>query len=210
MKRKLSLWGLFLSLCFFSHLASSSALSVLQLNLEQLTALADRIFVGKCSSVVDSYDREGRPIQIVTYDVEEVLKGSPARRITFRQLRPNMEEVMRSDGSTATVQRVMHDLPSYQPGEEAVVFLSDEGPLGLTAPIGLQQGKFTIRQKSSETKTVVNGIGNRGLFLGWRRSPRFKSMEMTNAEKMMLSQPAGEMPFSSFTSLVKKLQQNQQ
>jgi hypothetical protein len=185
--------------------ASAFGLTVLQLNLEQLTALAEKVFVGKCLSVESRTDSSGRPVQYVTFEVIEMLKGEPAAKVTFKQLGLSSPQEKDLSEEGITVQGVFREMPRYEAGEEALIFLSAESRLGFTAPVGLYQGKFRIDTDPSGTKSVVNGIGNRGLFIGWRKSPKFKSMTLTGSEKNLLNAGEGELPYPEFISLVKKL-----
>lgn len=187
--------------------ATVLALTVLQLNLEQLTALSEKVFVGRCESVVQERDSAGRPVQVVTYKVADTLKGSPEDRVTFRQLgfvddSGDVQEI----GDT-TVMGVVREVPHYKVGEDAVVFLSSEGRLGYTAPVGLFQGKFEVITKDSGRKTVVNGLRNQGLTVGWNKSPRLKSMSLSSGEKSLLNASGGEISYDDFVSLVKKIAQ---
>ncbi len=169
--------------------ASALALGVLQLNLEQLTALSEQVFVGRCVSVQQQKDNSGRPIQVVTFEVEEMLKGNSAKTITFRQIGYVSSEKL----GDAEASGIFREMPQYEIGEEAVIFLSAPSRLGLTAPVGLFQGKFDVTTDSFGVKQVVNGIGNRGLFMGWK-----------GAEKN-LSTSQGNISYQDFISLVKKL-----
>lgn len=178
----------FFPLVFLSH--SLFGLTVLQLNLEQITALAEKVFVGRCVSVKEGKDPSGRLVQWVTFEVDEMLKGEEADRITFKQLA--------SDGPQ------MAELPGYREGEAAIIFLSEESRLGFTAPIGLAQGKFEVKE-GTQGKTVVNGLGNRGLFIHWKKSPRYKSMVLSSSEKKLVSSKAGAVPYDDFVSVVRKL-----
>ena len=185
-------------LLLFAFLAVSSpafSLTVLQLNLEQLTALSQKVFVGRCASVVQERDSAGRPVQVITYDVEEMIKGEPTARVTFRQLGLTGDSSDHQEMGDLTVVGVFRELPRYEVGEESVVFLSEEGRLGLAAPVGFMQGKFDVKVTDGK-KTVVNGAGNRGLFIGWKK--RLK-------EKNLVKQNGGELPLDNFVSLVKKL-----
>jgi hypothetical protein len=96
-------------------------------------------------------------------------------------------------------------MPQYQIGEESVIFLSAESRLGFTSPVGLQQGQFRVETDASEKKQVINGMGNHGLFIGWKQSPKFKSMTMTSTEKGLLKTNGGQLPYPEFLSLIKKL-----
>ena len=59
---------------------AASAFLVAQLNIAQLSSLADRIFVGRCIEVKRGEDRNGRPVQYVTFKVAETFKGETPRR----------------------------------------------------------------------------------------------------------------------------------
>lgn len=181
------------------------SLSVLQLNLAQLTDLSDKVFAGKCVSVVQERDGAGRPVQAVTYKVKEMLKGAAADQVTFRQLGFTDEEGDRQEIGDVTVMGVLRELPHYEVGEEDVVFLSGEGRLGLTAPVGLMQGKFDVIAKASGQKAVVNGTRNQGLFLGWSKSPKLKTMKLSTGEKSVVGTSGGELSYDDFISLVKKI-----
>lgn len=188
--------------------ASVNALTVLQLNLEQLTALSEKVFSGQCVSVVSEKDASGRPVETVTFRVDKMLKGEPSDTVTFRQLSAGAEGV---SAKNTAVQGVFRELPRYQKGEEEVIFLSEEGEWGLTAPIGLSQGKFKVTTSSDGQKFVANGLANRGLFMGWKKSPAFQKAAV-NAGALKLvshSRSGAPLPFEDFTSLVSKLAQGQ-
>jgi len=182
----------------------ASALTVLQLNLQQLIGLADRVFVGKCLSVKFDTDGGGRPVQYVTYQVEDLIKGPASDRVTFKQLGASDDQMQRQEGDL-TVVSVFRELPRYQAGEESIIFLSEEGSLGLTAPIGLQQGKFAVATDASGQKTVANGMGNHGLFMGLSQSPKVKAMALSNSDKKLMKQNGGDLVYDDFVSLVKRL-----
>ncbi len=176
------------------------SLTVLQLNLEQMTALSEKVFAGKCVGVQERKDKAGRPVQYVTFKVLEMLKGEPVSQVTFKQLGYKAPPL---DRDTA-VQGFFREMPTYSEGEEAVLFLSAEGKLGFTAPIGIYQGKFDVVNQQGQ-KMVVNGAGNAGLFMGIKKSPRFKSLSLTSSEKNLLNTSAQEIPYENFISMVKKI-----
>ncbi len=182
-----------------------SALTVLQLNLEQLYGLSEKVFLGRCLSVRPETDAAGRRIDEVTFEVEEMLKGKLTSRVTFRQLSSASEVVQEGPVTIVGMNDLIANLPVYQVGEEVVVFLSAEGEIGLTAPVGLYQGKFSIVQAASGIKTVRNGLNNRGLFVSWRKSPRLKSLQLSPTEKGVLRQNGGEIRLEDFLSIVHKL-----
>lgn len=176
---------------------------VMQMNLEQLTALAQKVFVGRVIAIKSITDSEGRSIQEVTYQVIEMLKGDPEREITFRQLANSQQKIKQSGG--LTLHSMDLDLPEYKVGEESVVFLSEEGPIGLTAPIGIKQGKFNIKKSITGDSFVMNGNDNRGLFLESPSQPTLKTMKLSKDEQSLLNKKEGQIPFRDFTSVVKKI-----
>lgn len=180
-----------LALAAFLMALPAWGLTVLQLNLEQLAALSEKVFVGRCLSVGAARDRSGRQVQTVTFQIEEMLKGEPAEKVTFRQL-------------AASPDGIFPELPQYEVGEEAVVFLSEAGGLGLTAPVGLGQGRFRI-ETTENGRGVINGTGNRALFRGWKKSPRYKSIGLTSSEKKLIRSSSGPLPYEDFLSVVRKL-----
>jgi hypothetical protein len=199
MKRKI-----LLGLVLLVTASPAAALTVLQLNLEQLTALSEKVFVGRCVAVEADGEFKGQRVQKVTFEVIDTLKGEPSKSVTFRQLGTvdGGEDFGMKDG--VRIHGLERDLPTYQVGEEAIVFLSGAGGSGLTAPVGLAQGKFAVSDKAG-IKTVANGAGNRGLFIGADKSPRLKSMSLTPADRKMMAVNGGDLPYSDFVSLVKKL-----
>lgn len=175
---------------------------VLRLNLEQLTQFASRIVVGRCLEVVEEKDAEGRSVDRITLEVRQTLKGTPEKRLIFRQIKM----LASTQGTEVTKTTVLSDLPTYQVGEEMVLFLS-EGESGLSAPVGLLQGKFLIEKNQSGKKMVLNGTDNRGLFLGLAEEGKLKSLKLSTGEQKLMttSTEAAPLPYADFVTLVKKL-----
>ncbi len=175
---------IFLALCCFAAFSPAArAMLVLQLNLEQLTDLSERVFVGKCTDVKSMKDENGRPVIQVTYEVSETLKGPAVSaqnsKLTFRQI------ALQEEGTIAGREGVVsgQSLPEYKVGEESIVFLSADGPSGLTAPVGFGQGKFEITASNSG-KIVRNATDNRGLFVRMDNNPKvlkLKNQSVFNA-----------------------------
>src|SRR5215472_16456924 len=63
--------------------------AVLRFNLEEMTATADRIFVGRCMAIEETEEMiaQGKmPVTLYTFEVERAVKGKLPKQITFRQL----------------------------------------------------------------------------------------------------------------------------
>ncbi|MBI1910297.1 MAG: hypothetical protein HYS22_09030 [Deltaproteobacteria bacterium] len=185
---------------FIGVVSSALALTVLSQNLEQLSKDADQIIAGQVIEAKEGFDPEGRPIVTVTLQVEEAYKGEVGRRFSFKQLRaPKPEEGMGESLLSGS-------LPEYKKGEELVLFLSRPGSLGLTAPIGIMQGKFNVVTDDSGKKQVANLFNNKGLFSGMKNSHSLKSFSGSEKNIVKSSSP-GPVNYDTFISLVKKLAQ---
>ena len=118
------------------------------LNLEQLTEAAETIFVGRCLEV----RREpsaflDHAVARVTFRVDRVLRGDLAETFTLKIL----------DEKTL-------DMPRFAEGEDVVLFLYGESALGLSSPVGLGQGRFTLTEDKHGRKLAINAYGNKNLF----------------------------------------------
>lgn len=177
---------------------NARALMVLKLNLQQLTSLADRVFVGECVAVNAGRDINGRYVNYITYRVQKALKGAPANRVTFKQLMPP------PDSGSGTVPTAFRDMPRYEVGAVEVVFLSGESEIGLSAPIGLHQGLFRVTEEGGK-KLVVGRVGNSWLFQGMKQGPVFKGLKLSTAESSLVDKEGPELGYSPFISLVQKM-----
>lgn len=151
----------FAVLIFSSWAVPGQSTLVLSLNLEQMTELADRIFLAKVASTKDDFDAEGRWCQFTTFSVSEVYKGQVGQQVTIKQV--NAKPLPSLDG-TVVQSTLFQGLPEYQHGEEVLVFLHGDSAIGFTSPVGLQQGAFRVVSDASGSKKLINGVGNRGLF----------------------------------------------
>ena len=82
---------------------------------------------------------------IVTLEAGTYLKGGPADTVTFRV----------PGGQIGRYKNVMVGAPEFRPGDEAVLFLSAEGP-SMAHVFGLNQGVFRVRtDPQTGRRTVV-------------------------------------------------------
>ena len=72
------------------------------------------------------------------------LKGGPAGTVTFRV----------PGGQIGRYRNVMVGAPQFQPGEEAVLFLSASGP-AIAHIFGLSQGLYRVKTDSTGRRLVV-------------------------------------------------------
>jgi hypothetical protein len=149
----------------------AQATTTLQMNLDQLSARAARIFRGTVlSAKTGTVEVGGGQLPTVTYRVrvDEAFKG------TFDELKAgtNVVEirmVAASKGATtasgARRFSVFHDMPQLSAGREYVLFVTGQSGVGLSTTVGLAQGLFGIQHQGKD-ESVVNGVGNVGLFRG--------------------------------------------
>ena len=128
-------------------------------NLEQMTQRADRVFAGRCVDVRTLKDPElGQVVTQVTFAVQRRAKGDLGGTVTIKLL----GELDMDDRGA----RPPAGLPGFRKGEEVVLFLYGDSRHGLTAPVGLGQGKFTIVKDPKGRPIALNGRGNQGLLAG--------------------------------------------
>ena len=164
MQRKL--WHLAFLVVGVLLAGQSEAFMVTPLNIEDLTKRADKVFVGTCQTVSRSVNAHGIPVIDVTFTVGAVIKGEVGTTITFQQIDP---QAPRTPVASATQEKQISEnsrsifaaasiasLPNYTPGEEVLLFLAAPGKLGLTAPIGITQGKLPITTLPSGEKVITN------------------------------------------------------
>ena len=112
------------------------AASVLPLDLDRIVGDATVAFQGTVTDTRSERDAQtGWIVTYVAFRVDDALKGPVGSTYTMKQVGGRL-----ADGTTYRVDGV----PTFTPGESYVVFLTAPSSLGLSSPIGLFQGKFTI------------------------------------------------------------------
>ena len=171
------------------------ASKVRPMTLEEMTERAGRIFSGHCTSVrVVEQPGRGMPVTEVTFRVDRTLKGRPGGTLTIRQ--PGGQSVAGERSA-----RIL-GLPRFRPGEEVILFLYGESASGLTSPVGLGQGKFTVYTDKEGMRWTVDEYGSRNLFRetsgerrgaaadrGPRRVPADALLE--RVQTLLLAEPRG-------------------
>lgn len=113
---------------------------------EEMTDRAAKIFYGRCIGIdyVESDSVPGK-IGVYTFKVEQPIKGEVSAVETVRMIDATGE--MTLDGARTV----------FAEGERAVLFLYGENAQGLTSPVGLGQGRFTVFEDKQGRKLVTNG-----------------------------------------------------
>jgi len=116
------------------------------LSLQQTVAAAGFIFSGK---VLDVWSvREAATGFIVTYTtiaVQDGVRGVTGSRFTFKQY----------GGSYNGLNVFVADMSYFAVGEEVVAFLYPVSALGLTSPVGVAEGKWTMQRDPATGKKFV-------------------------------------------------------
>jgi hypothetical protein len=115
------------------------------MDLAELTARADRIVVAQVVSTSSEWDSSGRNIHTrIEIKVEETWKGSVA--VGQRMI------IVQPGGSVGDIEMRVHGMPSFAPGEKAVLFLAGQG-----APrvVGMSQGKRPLRWDGTVKRWVA-------------------------------------------------------
>lgn len=174
------------------------ATHVKPVNLQDMVASADRIFLGACIKAEETTLPSGLTATEYTFQVRRGLKGvNSGDTVTFRQLHASGRQSLSIPG-----------LPRFRHGQDTLVFLHGDSKLGLTSPVGLSQGVFQVQQ-SNEGLVVVNGMGNSNLDYELPEI-NVRSAGLAGRERQLLSadQP---IPLDTFASLVAKFERlNQQ
>jgi hypothetical protein len=148
--------------------------AVLRFNLEEMTATADRIFVGRCLAVEQDEETIAQgemPVTRYTFQVERAIKGKLPRQLTFRQLgHPAQRALGKGDqvtmhGEAVSRSTFIHGMSEYHTGDRMLLFLIPNYLGGkVTYPVGLYQGAFLVSQMPSGEQLARNSINNLGLF----------------------------------------------
>lgn len=167
-------------------------------NLTDLIRQADVIVHGDVVSVTDGFDNN-IPYTEVKVRVKEMLRGSAAETITFRQFGLIKPRNMPNGLVNYSVTPV--DWAIYKPREEVVLFLHKPARMtGLRTTVGLGQGKFTM-----QAGRIVSQQQNRGLFDDVTVEPSL----LNKSERQMFATAGGAVNAQAFLTFVRRAVQDQ-
>ena len=133
-----------LMILWLSHAVSPAQTS--SLSLEQMVATAGFIFSGKVLNVRSERDAAtGFIVTYATVAVQDAVRSVTGSRFTFKQY----------GGSYNGLNVFVADMSYFSVGEEVVAFLYPVSALGLTSPVGVAEGKWTIQRDPATGKKFV-------------------------------------------------------
>jgi hypothetical protein len=132
----------------------AAATMIMAFSVEEMAQRADKIFVGSCLKTEHSVTDQGVPVLEVSFAVHEAIKGTIAGTVTFRQIDPTSQGLTSGPGLWSAAS--LAGVPTYLVGEEVLLFLAEESGFGLTAPVGLFQGKMPVTATAAGKKVITN------------------------------------------------------
>ncbi len=136
---------------FWAARAQRGAITIPQ-PLDALTQEAALILRGRVAGArVEPHPQfENLQTVVVSFKVEEALKGKVGETYTFRQYIWDVRD--------------RFDAAGYRKGQHLLLFMTQPSRYGLSSPVGLQQGRFRILRDAEGRELAVNGVANIKLF----------------------------------------------
>ena len=135
---------LLIQILLFAAPGGGLATTLQRFNLEQLTANATQIFVGRCHSASTEIEA-GQVYTHFLFSVEQMIKGDPAKELDLHLM----------GGEFQGVRHTIVGMPTFAPGERIVLFLTADDHRGHAWPVGLGQGKFRIVSAAGDEEPRV-------------------------------------------------------
>jgi hypothetical protein len=200
--------------------AGSEADPVRRANLLDLTEFSTVIVSGRVVDVTERLEPGNLPVRVVTLRIADVLKADDPRA---RKPKPGQTYRFKQ-WNDPSLRWTDLRMPSYIVGEDVLLFLAATSTKGLTSPLALDQGKFTIRtvQKRGRTsRSAVNARNNSNLPIvdpeqgvapaaraaqGRSELARLRDVALTAADTHLLTRGySGPVEYEQLARLVKKL-----
>ena len=138
-----------MSMLAFACLAPVYAASVVPLYLEEMIDTSAVAFEG---TVTDNHSERdaatGFVVTYTTFAVHDVLKGDVGTSHTIKQIGGTLAD--------DKMQFKVEGVPTFTVGHDYVVFLAGVSSAGFSSPIGLEQGRFRVKDEGG-LKRVANG-----------------------------------------------------
>ena len=123
--------------------------TVLPMYLDELIDRSAVAFEGTCTANRTERDpATGLVVTYTTFDVRDGLKGAVGSTHEIKQIGGTLPD--------ESVQFSVKGIPSFEVGEDYVVFLAGVSSAGFSSPMGLSQGRFGVKAEGA-TRRVGNG-----------------------------------------------------
>jgi hypothetical protein len=169
----------------------SHAMSLSPMNVADLVRGSSDIVAGTVTAV-----RQGTagnlPYTEIDLKVTDVVRGHAGRTLTFRRL--GLQTSLAPVDGRVEVGHVP-GFATFTVGEEVFLFLGPTSSRGFRAPVGLQQGKFSVG-----TGSVRNDLQNAGLFANVDLSSR----ALNEKEQAMVTTTQGALDSATFVGFVRR------
>lgn len=162
----------------------------LPMDLEELTRSAATIVRGRVISVHHERHPELTNLDtlVVTLRVDTTLKGEPGETLTFRQYVWDIRDTW--------------DLAGYKKGQELLLLLTQPSSVGLSAPVGLEQGRFRIERLHGKAR-ALNGSGNARLLQGIAQRPEKLARVPTRLRGLVQQHRAGPLELDDLEEMIR-------
>lgn len=168
-------------------------------NLADLTYGADKIVQGRIVSArVEPHPTyHNLRTVLITLEIDDALNGSSSKTLTIRQFIWDIRDVSNAAG--------------YRAGDEVLMFLNRPTPIGLTSPVGLEQGRFRIAHDRNGELVATSGSGNAGLLGDLVRSGALPTSKLSPLSRTAVQNyKQGSISLSALKESIHVLLQNQQ
>lgn len=129
---------------------------------------------------------------VVTLQVEETLKGTTLKTLTFRQAVIDKRDQQQQMG--------------YHVGQHVLLVLMKPSKFGLTSPAGMEQGRFQIESPGTGKLYATNGLRNAGLFRGLDSQLKVKGIHVSPEVHEMVTKPSvGAVSLEHLKSLIRTI-----
>ena len=185
--------AMLLAILFSSHPLRAQALSR-QVNLAYLVKRADIIVQGQIVSVKEESlpGYPNIPTVRVTLNVQSMMRGSAGTTYTFREILLGLRSSARRK-------------VNYQIGQQVFLFLPTPSEIGLSSPVGMEQGRFRIARNPDGSAMIVNELGNAGLFRNVAQAVGDEGLKLTPSQQRLAATERGPVKLDEFSFLVKSL-----
>jgi hypothetical protein len=160
-------------------------------SLDRLSQEADLIVRGSVVSArVEPHPQfKNLSTVVVSFAVDETLKGPAKKTIEFRQFIWDIRDKL--------------DSASYAKGSQMLLMLGPVSAYGLRSPVGLEQGRFRILRDSAGKLTALNGTGNLGLLNIPQSQVQSKAAVSSRTAALVRQKPQGALPLADLEEAIR-------